>query len=223
MTYESVANNYFGTVFRITPAGVESVLWTFGNGTDGQFPYGRLTLGSDGNFYGMTAEGGVNGKGTIFRITPAGAETVLWSFGGAGDGSTPLSNLTLGTDGNFYGMTIEGGANAWGTIFKFTPGGAETVLHSFTGGLDGGQPEGSLLEGSDGNFYGTAEFGGAVTHGNIFQVTPSGAETVLWSFGSVVSDGLVPRGDLIVGPGGALYGMTEGGGVNGLGAIVVFK
>ncbi len=223
MTYEAVANNDYGTVFRITPAGVETVLWTFGNGTDGQFPYGRLIVGSDGNFYGLTDEGGVNGKGTIFSITPAGAETVLWSFGGAGDGSYPLSNLTLGTDGNFYGMTLEGGANSWGTLFKFTPGGAETVLHSFTGGADGGQPEGSLLEGSDGNFYATAEFGGLAGNGAIFQVTPGGAVTTLWSFGSSATDGTIPRGDLILGPGGALYGMTEGGGANNLGTVIVFR
>jgi uncharacterized repeat protein (TIGR03803 family) len=221
--YVTVANISCGTVFRITPAGVETVLWTFGNGTDGQFPYGTLIFGADGNFYGLTDGGGVNGKGTIFRITPAGAETVLWSFGGSGDGAVPFSKLTLATDGNFYGLTLEGGANSWGTIFKFTPDGTETVLHSFTGGADGGQPEGSLLEGSDGNFYGTAEFGGMTGNGNIFQVTPGGAVTLLWSFGSSATDGSVPRGDLILGPGGALYCMTEGGGVNNLGAVVVFK
>ena len=221
--YVTVANVSFGTVFRITPAGVETVLWSFCNGCVGQYPYVSLILGSDGNFYGLTNGGGVNGKGTIFRITPAGAETVLWSFGGSGDGSAPFSKLTLGTDGNFYGLTLAGGTDNWGTIFKFTPGGTETVLHSFTGGPDGGQPEGSLLEGSDGNFYATAEFGGLTGNGNIFQVTPGGAVTLLWSFGSSATDGAVPRGDLIFGPTGGLYGMTEGGGVNNLGAVVVFK
>jgi uncharacterized repeat protein (TIGR03803 family) len=212
----------YGTIFKITPAGAETVLWSFGNGSDGSYPYGNLIFGNDGNFYGMTDEGGVNGKGAIFKITPAGTESVLWSFGDSGDGANPMSSLILGTDGNFYGMTVAGGANALGAVFKITPGGAETVLHSFGNPPDGYQPDGSLIQGPDGNFYGTTELGGA-SNGTIFQVTSGGAETVLWSFGSTVSDGLVPRGNLILGPGGGLYCMTQGGGAHNLGTVIAFK
>lgn len=224
VAYQSNAANDAGAVFKITPAGVETVLWTFGNGTDGQYPYGTLIQGSDGNFYGMTALGGVNDLGTIFRITPAGVETVLWSFGGNGDGTHPQQSLTLGTDGNFYGMTISGGAYDWGVVFKFTPSGVETVLHSFGNAGDGGQPLGSLMQGADGNFYGTTELGG-VGSGTIFKIAPDGAETVLWSFASTATDATAyPEGDLILGPDGGLYGLTgQLSGAHGFGTIFEFK
>jgi uncharacterized repeat protein (TIGR03803 family) len=215
-----------GTVYKITPAGVETVLWSFGSGSDGATPYGKLISGSDGNFYGMTCAGGVNGKGTIFKITPAGAETVLWSFGGSGDGATALGNLTQGSDGSFYGMTYFGGANNAGVVFKMTPAGAETVLHSFDNTGDGWAPQGSLIKGTDGNFYGLTGHGGLEDAGSIFVITPSGTETVLYSFGAgpnaSESDGQAPYGDLTVGSTGIFYGMTSFGGDNNLGNGTVF-
>jgi uncharacterized repeat protein (TIGR03803 family) len=224
LTHYTNATTTYGTVFRITPAGVESVLWTFGSGTDGQYPFGSLIVGSDGNLYGMTEAGGIHGSGTIFKITLAGAETVLWSFGGNGDGSSPMGNLTQGTDGNFYGMTSQGGAQNVGVVFKMTPGGAETVLHSFNYAVeDGWQPQGELIQGSDGNFYGMTEFGGLADAGTFFQITPGGAETVIWSFLSTANDGQGPIGGLALGPGGVLYGMATYGGAHGFGAIMTLR
>jgi uncharacterized repeat protein (TIGR03803 family) len=211
-----------GTVFKITAAGVETALWTFGSGTDGSEPYGALVQGTDGNFYGMTKEGGTNGEGTVFKITAAGAETVLWSFGSGIDGRQPLGSLLQGTDGNFYGTTSEGGTNNAGTVFKITPAGVETVLWSFGSGTDGDEPFGSLVQGTDGNFYGMTYEGGVNSYGTIFQVTPSGTETMLWSFGAG-SDGNEPYGDLTFGPDGTLYGLTYEGGANGAGAVIEFN
>ena len=219
---ESGGTQSEGTVFKITPAGVETVLWSFGSGIDGIEPYGALVQGSDGSFYGMTYEGGTHNDGTVFKITPAGAETVLYSFAGGADGDEPYGSLVQGTDGNFYGMTYEGGPTNDGTVFKITPAGAETVLYAFGSGADGNEPYGSLVQGTDGNFYGMTYEGGANNEGTIFQVTPSGTETVLWSLGAG-SDGNEPYGSLTFGPDGTLYGLTYEGGANGGGAVIQFN
>jgi uncharacterized repeat protein (TIGR03803 family) len=212
-----------GAVIKITPAGAESVLWSFGSSGDGASPIGgSLIQGSDGNFYGMTYWGPANGPGAVIKITPAGAESVLWSFGGTGDGAYPFSNsLIQGSDGNFYGMTTSGGANGKGAVIKITPSGAESVLWSFGSSGDGVYPQGSLIQGSDGTFYGMTTGGGALGPGAVIKITPAGAESVLWSFGSS-GDGASPFfGSLVQGSDGHLYGMTYGGGANGVG--VVFK
>jgi uncharacterized repeat protein (TIGR03803 family) len=211
-----------GTVFKITPAGVETVLWSFGNGNDASMPYGNLVQGSDGNFYSMTYQGGAYGKGAVFMITPAGAETVRWSFGGSGDGAHPTGSLTLANDGNFYGMTIDGGANDEGAVIKLTSGGTETVLYSFGSVADGMYPQGSLIQGSDGNFYGVTGLGGNAGIGTIVEIAPGGTETVLWSFGEG-SDGSGPFGGLTQGTDGTFYGMTSRGGANDLGTVFTFK
>jgi uncharacterized repeat protein (TIGR03803 family) len=211
-----------GTVFKITSAGVETVLWSFGAGTDGFFPYGSLIQGRDGNFYGMTYSGGTNGSGIVFKITPAGTETVLYSFGGGTDGANPYGDLMQATDGNFYGMTYYGGTNNEGTAFKITPAGVETVLWSFGSGNDGTYPYGNLVQGSDGNFYGLGYEGGANNAGTIFQLTPSGTETVLWSFGAGL-DAAYPCGSLTIGPDGTLYTSVYDGGSNSEGAVIQYK
>jgi uncharacterized repeat protein (TIGR03803 family) len=212
-----------GTIFKITPAGVETVIWSFGNGSDGAMPYGQLVQGADASFYGMTYAGGTLGLGTIFKVTPAGAETVLWSLGATGDGAHPTGSLILATDGDLYGMTIEGGANSAGAVVKIVPGGTESVLYSFGNNSgDGFEAQGSLVQGPDGNFYGTNDFGGGTGRGTIIQITPSGTETVLYSFG-LMPDGAGAYGGLTLGADGTLYGMTVGGGVNNLGAVFTFK
>ena len=166
--------------FRITPAGVATVLYAFGTATnngffrpDGWDPNGELIQDSDGSFYGTTAFGGGNTDGIVFKITPGGIETVLYSFqGGSADGSNPFGGLIHGSDGNFYGTTTSGGASGQGTVYKITPLGVETVLYSF-GSLaqDGVGPRGILIQGSDGSFYRTAQFGGTTTSGVIFKLT----------------------------------------------------
>ncbi|HTW74866.1 MAG TPA: choice-of-anchor tandem repeat GloVer-containing protein, partial [Steroidobacteraceae bacterium] len=147
-----------------------TILYSFG-GSDGANPEGTLIQGSDGNFYGTTDAGGssancTGGCGTIFEFSPSsGTETVLYSFGKSGDGTSP-TGLILGSDGNFYGTTVYGGSSAnctsgCGPIFEFSPSsGTETVLYSFTGS-NGANPQWGLVQGSDGNFYGTTVYGGS--------------------------------------------------------------
>src|ERR1700722_14670772 len=165
----------------------ESTLYSFTGGGDGAYP-SALIQGSDGNFYGTTTFGGnavISGSchqgigcGTIFRSTPSGGLTVLYIFTGGNDGAYP-GPLVQGGDGNFYGAAVFGGSGACednsnavvgcGTIFQITPSGNFMVLYSFGGGIDGSYPN-SLIQGSDGNFYGT-------TVGTIFRMTPSGTLT----------------------------------------------
>jgi uncharacterized repeat protein (TIGR03803 family) len=202
-----------GTVFKITPSGTYTLLHIFASSGDVTNPIASLVQGSDGNFYGTTEQGGTNGDGGVFKITPAGTETVLWSFGGTGDGINGNSNLVIGADGNFYGTCSSGGANGNGTFFKITPTGSETVLYSFGTGSDGQTPYGNLVLASDGNFYGTSMVGGTNSQGTIFRITPTGSESVLWSFGGT-GDGQAPFGGLMIGADGHFYGTTLSGGTN---------
>jgi len=211
----SSANIGCGTVYKVTPAGEETVLHLFsGAPADGAFPE-NVIQGSDGNFYGTTLEGGANNNGTVFRLTPEGVETILYSFTGASDGGGGMG-LVQARDGSFYGTTTSGGgANSGGTVFKMTSEGVETVLYSFAGtnyaGPDGASPTGQLVQGSDGNFYGVTELGGlpspvvmwTTTCGTVFKVTPEGTETILYRFSG--PDGMGPNG-LIQGTDGNLYG-----------------
>jgi len=175
-----------GTVFKLTPAGILTTLHKFcpqKNCTDGQAP-SALVLGTDGNFYGIAGGGGAHAGGTIFKITPRGTLTTLYSFcaqANCSDGFVPRS-LTLGTDGNFYGATNFGGAGVYccGTVFKITPDGQLTTLHNFDGS-DGSSPS-SLIQGSDGNFYGTTAAPLARRHGDdLAPVHLSGWTLAVWS------------------------------------------
>jgi uncharacterized repeat protein (TIGR03803 family) len=187
-----------------------------------------LFQGSDGNFYGTTAYGGIGGggtgasltgNGTVFKITPTGEETVLHLFAAApADGANP-EVLIQGSDGNVYGTTRFGGVNNFGTVFRLTPEGVETILYSFAGGSDGAGAMG-LVQASDGNFYGTTESGGGVNNaGTVFRLTPQGVEAVLYSFvgdpevGAPDNDGWDPVGQLVQGSDGNFYGVTNVGGL----------
>jgi len=206
-----------GTVFKVTLKGVVSVIHNF-DGTHGRTPYGGLTLGTDGNFYGTTSLGGSNNLGVIFQITPGGQYTVLHNFA-TGDGYTPYAPPIQATDGNFYGSTIFGGTSAYGTVYKMTPGGDVTVLHSFDL-QNGSGPYGPLVQGTDGNLYGTTYGGvGSNRYGIVFKVSRSGKFTILHSFS--LSDGGDPYGPLVQGTDGNFYGTTFNGGSVGWG--VVFK
>jgi uncharacterized repeat protein (TIGR03803 family) len=225
-----------GTVYRVTAGGAETVLYCFGtNGSnDGDGPYGNLVAATDGNFYGTTTVGGTYGHGTVFKITPAGRETVLHSFTGcesghgcgidaSTDGARPLAGLIQASDGNLYGTTQAGGVNQGGTVFKVTLGGEETVLHSFDSltdvSPDGSSPGAPLVQASDGNLYGSAPYGGIYGNGTIFEITLSGTETVIFAFDG--TNGSVPEAAVIEGGNTDLYGTTSAGGVGGGG--VVFK
>jgi uncharacterized repeat protein (TIGR03803 family) len=159
-----------GTVFKLTSSGTLSFA-TPATMTDGLSPEAGLILGNDGNYYGTASSGGSVNDGTVFMITPTGAETVVYSFAGGSDGQGPVAKLLLASDGNFYGTTQFGGTGNSGTVFKLTPQGVESVLYSFTGGSDGALPEGDLVQGSDGALYGTTRRGGALGQGVVFRLT----------------------------------------------------
>jgi uncharacterized repeat protein (TIGR03803 family) len=229
MTGAGGASNQ-GTVFRITAGGKLTTLYNFCsqmNCTDGGDPYAGLVQATNGDFYGTTDNGG-SGSGTVFKITAGGKLTTLHSFDGT-DGSSPWAGLVEGADGDFYGTTEGGGTNDVGTVFKITAGGALTTLYSFCAVInsrgycaDGDTPYAGLVQGSDGNFYGTTNQGGANNEGTVFQIAPGGKLTTLYSFCSQshCTDGNFPYAGLVQGTDGNFYGTTTGG---GLGAGTVFK
>ena len=206
-----------GTVFKITPTGTLMTLHSFA-GTDGASPWGRLMQATNGNFYGTTTNGGSGGCGcgTVFKITPSGMLATLYSFSDGTDGGYPYAGLAQATNGNFYGTVEDGGANGDGAVFKITPAGTPTTLHSFDS-TDGANPQSALVQASDGNFYGTTRFGGANGYGTVFKITPTGTLTTLHSFDS--TDGANPFGGMIQGTDGSLYGTTSGGGADNDGTV----
>jgi len=208
-----------GVVFRLSASGIETVLYSFGAGADAQDPYGSLLQANDGNFYGMSVHGGSYGAGTVFVISPQGSEAVLHSFGAAGDGQTPFGSLIQASDGNLYGMTGAGGAYSSGIAFRMTLQGGETLLHSFGSGSDGANPAGSLVQGSDGNFYGLTRDGGATGTGAVVELAGDGTESVLVSLGAG-ADGANPFGDLLSGSDGNFYAVARNGGAYGAGAVL---
>ncbi|HTT06398.1 MAG TPA: choice-of-anchor tandem repeat GloVer-containing protein [Steroidobacteraceae bacterium] len=210
-----------GTVFKLTSTGTLTILHSFPKtGSDGEEPYAGVIEGSDGNFYGTTYFGGTNGTGTVFKVTPDGVETVLYSFAGGGDAANPYSGLIQGSDGDFYGTTYNGGAHGFGTVYQVTPGGGETVLYSFAGGTtDGANPEAGVIQGIDGNFYGSTYAGGPDGVGTIFELSASGTETILHSFAGGAGDGANPSANLVQASDGTLYGSSYAGGAEGHGTF----
>jgi uncharacterized repeat protein (TIGR03803 family) len=209
-------NNAAGTVFRITPNGILTTLHSFqGSAADGGAPQAGVVQGSDGNFYGTT-DGGSVGFGTIFKITTGGVLTTLHSFTDGADGAYSDAGLVQGSDSNFYGTTSSGGTSGNGTVFRITPGGALTTLHSFTG-QDGWGASG-LVQGSNGIFYGTTSYGGSSVDGTVFTITSNGVLTTLHSF-TGGGDGGEPIGSLVKASDGKFYGTTSVGGANGYGTV----
>jgi uncharacterized repeat protein (TIGR03803 family) len=212
----------FGTVFKVTPSGKETVLYSFGSHSgDGTFPYAGLVMDTKGNLYGTTTAGGANGVGTVFKLTPAGTETILHSFSQSGDGYSPIAGLVIDTEGNLYGTTPAGGANFSGTVFKVTRAGKERVLYSFcpqSGCPDGSHPMAGVIRDTNGNLYGTTSGGGAYVSGTVFELTPTGTETVRYSFNPAV-DGYQPFAGVIRDGLGNLYGTTTTGGAHGFGTV----
>lgn len=212
-----------GTVFRITLNGVLTTLHTFcslSGCPDGREPLSGLIQGTDGYLYGTTNFGGAHQYGTIFKITPKGALTTLYSFSG-NDGVEPAGHLTQASDGNLYGMTQGGGTGSYpgGTVFKLTTKGALTTLYTFPCTVnscpDGGQPLGALAQGTDGNFYGTTYVGGdysgacaAFGCGTLFMLTPAGTMTTLHTFSASESN---PSSGVMQSTDGNFYGTTFGG------------
>jgi uncharacterized repeat protein (TIGR03803 family) len=221
-------NGGCGTVFEVAPDGTHTVLHAFEGGKDGEAPFGGLIADSIGNLYGTTALGGDGcnspGCGTVFKIAPGGAETILHTFQANGsDGLGPGSGLIMDRDGNLYGTTSAGGSGGTpcqrdvgcGTVFQVFPDGTETVLYSFQG-LDGSDPGAGVVMDSPGNLYGTTSYGGGAGCpqnqgcGSVFELAPDGKESVLFAF-KKGGDGDRPIAPLLL-VGKKLYGTTLQGG-----------
>jgi uncharacterized repeat protein (TIGR03803 family) len=245
-----------GSIFKITPSGSLTTLHTF-SGSDGYAPQGGVIQASDGNFYGTTSSGGApstfcpSGCGTVFKMTPAGVLTTLYSFcpqNYCPDGTNPIGPLVQGTDGNFYGTTLSGGLYKVGTVFKISPKGAFTLLYTFTifqpypGGLilasDGNFYGSSFyyvyritsegvytqladigastvnlpIQGNDGNLYSTSQQNGTYEFGFIFEQSTDGAGSNLYDFSGYPSDGSYPETSLVQATSGTFYGTTYTGG-----------
>jgi uncharacterized repeat protein (TIGR03803 family) len=227
-----------GVVFKLNTTGNETVLHSFGPGEKkGEFPYAGLLRDAGGNLYGTTTLGGHANFGTVFKLDPAGNETVLYTFQKEADGKDPWSTLIRDAAGNFYGTTTAGGKGNCGTncgvVFKLDTSGTETVLYAFTGKSDGGNPSAGLVMDAAGNLYGTTFVGGNKSCGDeglgcgvVFKLDPSGNETVLYTF-SDGTDGGSPVAGLIMDTAGSLYGTASRGGnlsdCQGGGCGVVFK
>jgi uncharacterized repeat protein (TIGR03803 family) len=215
----------WGTVYKLAPDGTETVLYAFQGGNDGWVPIGGVLLDESGNIYGTTAFGGGSGCdgsgcGTIFKLAPDGAETILHSFQGDGiDGFYPWASVVADRTGNLCGTTER-------TVYKLAPDGTLTTLHAFTFGSDGGETVAPLILDRGGNLYGTTMTGGdtglcgGAGCGVVFKIAPDGTETVLHTF-SGGSDGISPDAGLVADRKGNLYGTTSTGGALGFG--VAFK
>lgn len=243
------ASSTFAIVFlllsvAIQPARAQTfkVLYDFTNGADGGIPNPTLIRDQAGDLYGTTEEGGdINsskcnppqGCGTVFKVTPHGKETIIYNFKDNPDAAYPGAGLSRDAAGNFYGTTFLGGTSNMGTVYKLDKTGKETVLHSFTGGHDGGNPFSTVIFDQDGNLYGTTEIGGDTAGcdigdmngcGVVFKISHSGKFTVLHTFNGY--DGADPLGGLVRDKAGNLYGTTFAGGITSFcngGCGTVFK
>jgi len=224
-TEEGGASSFYGTVFKITPSGSLTTLYSFcaqPNCADGGIPFAGVIQATDGNLYGTTESGGDFSEGTVFKITPTGTLSVLYSFCAqpkCTDGARPYVGVTQGSDGNLYGTTYSGGASDLGTVFKISPGPELSVLHSFctTDCDDGQSPDASLIQGIDGNFYGSTASGGIHSRGTLFEITPSGALTTLHSFD--YTHGSSPEAALVEATDGTFYGTAQNGGAHFFGTV----
>lgn len=220
-----------GTIYKVDATGKETVLYSFPGDTSGATPFAGLTRDSAGNLYGTTMGGGdlscttFGSCGAVFKLDPSGNESVLYSFTGGNDGSTPeFSGVFRDSAGNLYGTTERGGDSVCnnplgcGTVYKIDASGRHTVLYSFTGGNDGYYPYAGVIRDSAGNLYGTTWIGGHFGSGTVFKLDTSGKETILHTF-TGGGDGAQPTAGLIMDSVGNLYGTTSSGGTFGNGTV----
>jgi uncharacterized repeat protein (TIGR03803 family) len=219
-----------GVVFRLQPPSsfchsvqcpwTESVIYAFSGVNDGAYPgMGDLVFDHAGNIYGTTTDGGPNFAGTVFQLSNVNGvwtESVLYSFGAAGDGYSPVGTLALDNDGNLYGTTQYGGPHQGGTVFQLTRSGSvwtETTLHGFDGTTDGGAPNGGVTIDSAGNLYGTTSFGPQGTAGIVYQMTRSGGGRDFHTL-STLNGYVGSYATVTLGGDGALYGTVNFGDVD---------
>jgi len=222
-----------GTVFTISPSGTLTTLASF-DYTNGSDPISGVIQGSDGALYGTTLYGGIYGYGTVYKVSPNSVLGTVVSFTGyPNQGAASYGGLMQGSDGNFYGTTTQGGSGSCyinattiggcGSVFRLTPEGVLTTLHSFAVS-DGYGPYAPLIEGRDGNFYGTTAAGGAGNGGTVFRITPSGTLTTLHSFTAFsTTEGYGSMAPLLEGSDGTLYGTTVSGGSGGGGTVFMLS
>ncbi len=215
----NACRNGCGVVYRLAADGTFTVLHTFKNSRDGQYPVARLVRDNHCNYYGIATAGGPGGGGTVFEYSAGGAFKVLHAFAGA-DGFSPQGSLLLDKDSNLTGVTMQGGTDDYGVVYRLASGGKLfSVLYSFTGGVDGGYPSGGLDSDKAGNLYGATNLAGNGTdpNGTVYRLTPDGSLSTLYVF-TGGADGGYPQGDVLQN-GGKLYGTTTGGGAKDDGII----
>jgi uncharacterized repeat protein (TIGR03803 family) len=224
-----------GTVFELSPATggawTETVLHSFGNGTDGQYPVAPLIFNAVGALYGTTTAGGTHDCGTVFELRPAAGswtEMILYNFNPNGsDGVAPYGGLVMDQTGNLYGTTDAGGVYEYGTVFELSPASqTETILHSFSGAPDGENPNAGLTFDASGNLYGTTTNGGAIPAGTVFEMTNTASgwtEKIVHSFGGTNTDGSFPEASVIFDGLGNLYGTTIDGGSHQDGTVFAIR
>jgi uncharacterized repeat protein (TIGR03803 family) len=209
-----------GTVYKYGFDGSFTVLHAF-NGGDGEYPEHGVVRDSAGNLYGVTAFGGADDEGSVYKVASDGTFTSLYSFSGGADGGFLYGGLALDDAGNLYGSTVEGGSSDQGTVFKLAPDGTLTTLYNFTGGADGGSPEGDMTRVGP-RLFSTASEGGdpSCQCGVIYELKPNGKELVLHTFtgsdGGGYSAGLTKHA-------GVFYGATASGGANDDGVVFSLK
>lgn len=226
-TYQGGAHGV-GTLFKLMPAGAFTVLHHFGAVVrEGTFPYAPPIEARDGSLYGPTTSGGSNGLGSVYKLTPNGTFTTLFSFGydtdgNATQGDQPYAPLMQGIDGAFYGTCVSGGIFGSGTVFKLTAAGVAATVYHFDG-TRGAHPHSAVMQGADGNLYGTAANGGSAGGGVAYKLTLKGIITVLRNFdssaGAGQAKGYLPFAGLVQGSDGNFYGATSRGGVNQRGVL----
>jgi uncharacterized repeat protein (TIGR03803 family) len=217
------AGNLYGTtyapgvVYKLDTAGKQTVLYSFTGEADGASPVGGVVRDSAGNLYGTTVAGGTSYTGVVYKVDKSGQETVLYSFTGGADGGIPYSGVIRDAAGNLYGTTTVGGTSGHGVVYKVDKSGQETVLYSFTGEADGGEPDyAGVIRDSAGNLYGTTYYGGTAGCGGfgcgvVYKLDTAGQETVLYSFKGG-ADGAGPAGGVVRDAAGTFYGTTSVGG-----------
>ena len=207
-----------GTIFKLDSAENLTVLHTF-VGSDGSYPYyGHLLMDKSGVLYGVTAMGGAYNAGVLYKVTQEGTFTVLHSFGGTSDGCYPWGTVALDNAGNLYGTTHSCGSKGYGTIWKVSKKGKESILHNFGGSpSDGCYPFASVARDSKGNLYGVTSGCGANNWGALYKLSATGKLTLLHSFSG--TDGEYPYGEVLLTAKGELFGTTTSGGAYGYGTV----